>query len=420
MKVILSTGIGRLHLVRSSCYLLASGVDIYVIQGWVPACSDWVLTRIGKLIGHPRLAYGLRQRRPPELDGRIFAYAFPEILHQVLVRLTRFSKSPRDAHWRMARLSWRFFGFRSREALHQAQIFHVRSGAGQGGAIRVAKARGMKVLVDHSIAHPAFMEKHLRSSYERNGQIFCMGPENPFWKLVVQDCLDADVLLVNSDFVKRTFVDAGYDAARIRVACLGVRPDFFGLKNVYDTKERIKKGLPVRLLFTGGFGFRKGGEYVLEAMRILQERKINVELTVVGSYVEAKNLIARYQDDALRVKWIGHVPQDDLKGYLAAADIYVFPSLAEGCASSGMEALAAGLCVVATEESGFPIKDGVDGYLVVAGNAQAIVDKVEKLIENPDEIERMGRAAAKLIRENFTWEHYAAKVKAVYQEMLDA
>ena len=96
----------------------------------------------------------------------------------------------------------------------------------------------------------------------------------------------------------------------------------------------------------------------------------------------------------------------------------VFPSLAEGCASSGMEAMAAGLCVVATYESGLPITDGESGYLVPAKNAQALAERIDWLTQHPSELDRTGRTAARLIREKFTWQQYAANVKNVYEELV--
>jgi len=414
IRVILSTGIGRLHLVQAALWLLRAGVDIRVIQGWLPLLSERWLQRAGRLIRHPGLVYGMRQRRPAELEGRLASCAAAEFLQQILSRLVRGQR----AHWRIARLSWRFFGFLSRRHLHDADIFHVRSGAGQGGAIRVARARGMKVVVDHSIAHPRFMEQALRDEYARYGSMFAMGPDDPFWRLVLQDCEDADVLLVNSDFVKETFVATGYPAEKIRVVYLGVRPDFCGLRAADAARPAGPGAEPFRLLFTGGFGFRKGAAYLLEALRLLVARGRSVHLTVVGAYQEAAPLLASHAGDRLPITLVGHIPQDELKRHLQAADLYVFPSLAEGCASSGMEALAAGLCVVATRESGLPIRDGENGLLVASADAAALAERVAWAIDHPAECARLGAAAAAGIAQHFTWPCYAGKVLDVYREAM--
>ena len=116
------------------------------------------------------------------------------------------------------------------------------------------------------------------------------------------------------------------------------------------------------MLFTGGFGFRKGGYYLLEAIHKIHDRGIKVELYIVGSFADERKILSRY--DADYIHYIGFVPQDELKQYLTDCDMYVFPSLAEGCASSGMEALAAGIPVIATEESGLPLTNGKNGIII--------------------------------------------------------
>ena len=199
---------------------------------------------------------------------------------------------------------------------------------------------------------------------------------------------------------------------KLNVVYLGTRPDFFGLRKPNDSIQ-----VP-RLLFTGSFGFRKGGEYILRALQILNERGNSaMRLDVVGGYKGAKTLIKAYPV-CQSVTFHGQVPQDDLKQYLQNSDIYVFPSLAEGCACSGLEAMAAGLCVIATRESGLPITDGETGFFVPSKNAQAIADKLEWLQAHPGEINRVGANAAHLIATEYTWEKYAEKVEGIYRELV--
>ena len=145
LSIIISTGIGRLHLVQSAIWLSRNGLDVTLIQGWVPALSERSLSWVGHRIGHPRLAYGMRQRCPAELYGRIRSCASAEFLHQFLIRLARIGIGD---YWKSARLTWRYFGWLSSAHLKNASVFHVRSGAGQGGAIRAAKSMGMHVVVD--------------------------------------------------------------------------------------------------------------------------------------------------------------------------------------------------------------------------------------------------------------------------------
>ena len=258
------------------------------------------------------------------------------------------------------------------------------------------------------------MEKHLRSEYEKHGATFDLGTSSPFWLMIDKDCREADIVMVNSFFVRDTFLDAGYAPGKLRVVYQGTREDFFSLRTAepyYNGKHSL------RILFTGSFGFRKGGEYILAALKELRNRGIDFTMDVVGSYAGSEGIRQKYDAETLPITFHGPVPQDDLKQFLLRADVYLFPSLAEGCASSGLEAMAAGLCTVATHESGLPITDNETGYLVPSKDSAAIVSRIEWLIAHPEAIERTGRAAAKLIATDYTWAKYAENVKKIYEEM---
>lgn len=444
MKVILSTGHGRLHLVQSATWLRKAGVDVTLLTGWIPKRPDGWLVKLASKIVRRDLSPGMKKRQVPELKGHVITCAFAEMVDQILRIIGRIFKLDMR---KISVLGWKIFGRRSAMKLkhhsptptcHSHLIFHVRSGAGHGGAIETARKLGMKIVVDHSIAHPAYMERELKSEYEKRGVRFDLGISSPFWQMIDEDCKWADKILVNSFFVRDTFVAEGHDPKKIEVAYLGVRPDFFGLRQKKWESEVGVGARKFKLLFTGGFGFRKGGEYILEALKIVNEKRPgSFTMDFVGSYekkiVEAfeQDLNIAYTDKkessslplqlttpTSPITFHGPVPQDDLKSYLASSDIYVFPSLAEGCASSGMEAMAAGMCVVATHESGFPITDGENGYLVPTKNAQAIAERILWLMDHSEEIDRVGANAAKLIRENYTWEKYAEKVRALYEELV--
>ena len=413
MKVILTLGYGRLHLVQSAQRLADLGVKVRLVIGWIPKNVDGFLVRLASRLQGRNLAMGMKKRlvaHHPNIEVRQMPLveAFDASVRLVL----------RRCHCSMTKwsvLAWRLWGFFSRRFITKdAQVFHARSGAGQGGAIAKAKRLGLKVLVDHSIAHPAFMEAHLRPEFERYGVPFDIGISSPFWQLVDKDCREADVVMVNSFFVRDTFVEAGYAPEKIRVVYQGTREDFFGLRTELPPYDG---GRPLRILFTGGFGFRKGGEYILAALKELKARGVAFEMDVVGSYGGAESIRAQYGADAMPIRFHGPVPQDDLKEFLQKADVYLFPSLAEGCASSGLEAMAAGLCVVATHESGLPIADGETGYLVPSKDSAAIVDRLAWLVAHPNAVDQTGRAAARLIASDYTWSAYAANVKKIYEDL---
>lgn len=408
MKTIVSVGLGRLHLIQTAQRLADAGVCVRLICGWVPKRADsWLVKMASRIVGRD-LSAGMRKRlvNAPGLQiGTCFcAEAFAQIVRRI-------SKRARWVGRLLGGADWPLFGFQSRMYIRDADVFHVRSGAGQGGAIAQARRKGMKILVDHSCLHPAACLRNLEADYGRWGRRIPIRPsERGVWACVEQDCKDADLIMVNADHIKKSFVEQGYDPDKIRVNYLGVREDFWSLKTCYR-----KEGC-FTVLFTGNFQILKGAEYILESLRILVEQGADVKYEIVGEVVIPDELKIRYE--GLPITYHGAIPQDDLKRFLSESDLYLFPSLADGCASSGMEALAAGLPVVATVTSGLPIKDGVTGMIVPSRDAEAIVSKIKWAMAHPNEVEWMGRTAAKMMQEKYTWPKYAMNVVKIYRELL--
>lgn len=402
ISVIIST-FGPLHLIKSAEFLVPY-VDIRVLQGWIPNNLSKHFIKFASIAVKRDLSKSFSKRTPAILVGRNVSIASPEFFLWFGWRFLPIKKT------KISLISAILFGFLSKKYIKNAEIFHVRSGSGLGGALERAKKNGMKVVVDHSIAHPIFMDKQLRDEFFKNDTDFDLGMDSKFWRGVLADCEQADVLLVNSNFVKDTFIENGYNKDRISVVYLGVRDDFFNLKQSYKIEETIK------ILFTGAFSFRKGAEYILRALIELDKLNFPYQMTVVGSYDEANLLMEKFKPK--NIQFLGHVPQEELKYFLKNSDLYLFPSLCEGCASSGMEAMAAGLPVIATMESGFPIVNNENGLIIPSKNIETIVETVIYLSNNNDMREKLGTAASKTISDNFTWPKYASKVHEIYESLL--
>jgi glycosyltransferase involved in cell wall biosynthesis len=396
MRILLSTGHGDLHFVDAAKALRDAGCSITIIQNWSPSpVMGRFFLFLGKLLNKPHL---IRKRAVREYGISVLTCNGSRL---VLALCAFCGKCGLISKSCAKKWGWVLYGWLSRRLIKryayqnrgEKWFFVVRSGAGQGGAIRLAKTLGARVIVDHSLAHPDFMEKVLASEW---------GSSDPFWKMVLHDCEEADLLLVNSEFVRETFLSAGYPPEKIKVVYLGVQVG----KGVQQRPARKR----TELLFTGVFGRRKGADLLLDMMGALHERGVDAHLQVVGDcdteYREALEAGVK----AGLIDYQSFIPHEQLAAYLLNADIYVFPSRAEGCACSGMEAMAAGLCVVTTRESGLPITHGVDGFLVPSGDTASLVDKVEWLIGHPAERTQAGLMARKKVQESYTWEQYAKHV----------
>ena len=120
-----------------------------------------------------------------------------------------------------------------------ARLYHYRTGFGHRSA-SAARQKGMATLADHSIAHPGVLA-HL---VENQGRLPAAGEQGPIsltWRDVMDDLRHADRVLVNSDFVKETFVHQGWDPARVDVIYQGLDESFFDLLERTETPEQSKQ-----------------------------------------------------------------------------------------------------------------------------------------------------------------------------------
>jgi len=308
-------------------------------------------------------------------------------------------------------MEFRLAAWGSRIYLKDADVLLVRSGAGQSGAIRRARKNGMAIVTDHSIAHPAFMHEALREEFARFGLPAGYDSRADLWKLVLRDCADADLLLVNSDFVKKTFVEQGYPAAKIRVAYLGVREEFFNIKRDY----RIDG--PVRILFTGNFDIRKGVRLLLEAIRQCRRHGLDVRLALMGNLGNGRSCLE--PGDDVFFSHTPFAPLTEVAAAFAATDLFVFPTFAEGSSRSGMEAAAAGLPIITTENCGLPLHHGKSVFYVPANECDALSEAIARLSSDECLRQTLGRNAMKTITENYTWMRYGRKVAEYLREAVE-
>ena len=406
MRIVISSGAGKLHFVEAVSALKRFGCNPILIMGYVPKKAvNAILDRVGLMVNRKHLTQRLRYRLGEDnlLVSNLRSNGFAEFIVYGFSYLSSKKIIPSRLSEAFA---WSFFGYRSRRFLTQLDVFHVRSGAGQGGAIFKARGLGAKIIVDHSIAHPAYIERVLTAEYSRFGKSVLIKPKDPFWTLVMRDCMQSDLILVNSDFVKSTFLTEGYESNKIKVLYWGVRKEFIGIK-----KTHVKNTI-CRLLFTGSFDLRKGARILVEAIELLKSKKYQVVLYVAGDASEGVELLNKYLGD-LPIVFKGPLLHLELTKLIEFSDIYVFPTLAEGCARSAMEAMAAGLPVITTRACGLP---GVVGthYEIVEPDALDLVDKIIKMNDDIDLRSTVGRAGTDLVDSCYTWNHYAENLAKIY------
>jgi glycosyltransferase involved in cell wall biosynthesis len=404
LKAIIATGFGKLHFHETARVLAAAGLEINFLTGWVPK-NKALVELAGKLLRERNLAARMRARQIEIPGVSVTPVAWAEVAGTLIALIQRTRILPLDLAYGM---EFRIAAWGSRKYLKDADVLLVRSGAGQSGAIRKARSNGLAVVTDHSIAHPEFMHSILRDEFARIGLKAGYNPRADLWKLVLRDCDDADLLLVNSDFVKKTFVEQGYPGEKVRVAYLGVREEFFGLKQDY----RIDR--PVRILFTGNFDIRKGVRLLLEAVRRCRAGGLDVRLQVMGNLGNGTSCL-KSED----TEFFTHTPFAPLEQVAAAfrrSDLFVFPTFAEGSSRSGMEAAAAGLPIITTENCGLPLEHGRSVIYVPVNDAEALAEAIGRVATDLGLRSSLGRNAMNTVTESYTWRHYGEQVTRYLRE----
>ena len=411
---VLVTTLGRSHFIQVATSLVRAGVDVTLFQGWVVKNprKSLLLKIAAKILGRQSLIYGFERRMTPELEGRVIGDFLSEFVSTlIMVTLRRFSIW--FWHWG-CKVCLKMHGFRARKLLFAGHydVFHVRSGFGAGGAIEVARRNSAKILVDHSAGAPQFVVEKVYG--------LRLEPRN-YWYTVMQDCLKADLLMVDCDWVKETFLMYGYPEEKIRVVYMGLDLKFNGLKKWEESQEGIGRSPenPLRVVFTGGFDYHKGSEYFLGAVERLLDSGKSFSFKAIGSYNVTDEQRKRYPRAVSAIEFKGHLPQDEMCRLMLDSQVYLFPSLSEGCAKSAYEALSMGLCVVCTKETGLPMTDGKEGFLIRSRDVDSIVERLLWLVDNPLEMRRAGQAGTELMK-GYTWEAYAENVKKVYGELMGA
>jgi glycosyltransferase involved in cell wall biosynthesis len=409
LKAIIATGFGKLHFHETARALAAAGVEINFLTGWVPRDNQTALVELaGKLLGEKHLAARMAARQIRIPGASVTPVAWVEVAGTFIKLVQRTRVIPLDLAYGM---EFRVAAWGSRKHLKNADVLLVRSGAGQSGAIRRARRNGMAIVTDHSIAHPAFMHLALRDEFARFGMPAGYDPQADLWKLVLRDCADADLLLVNSDFVKKTFVEQGYPASKVRVAYLGVREEFFDLKRDYRVDG------PVRILFTGNFDIRKGVRILLEAIRRCRRSGLDVRLELMGNLGNGASCLEA--SDEQFFTHTAFAPLSQVAAAFAGADLFVFPTFAEGSSRSGMEAAAAGLPIITTENCGLPLEQGKSVFYVPVNDSESLAEAIGRVSSDEDLRRSMGRSAMRTVTENHTWMHYGRQVAEYLKEAVE-
>jgi glycosyltransferase involved in cell wall biosynthesis len=179
----------------------------------------------------------------------------------------------------------------------------------------------------------------------------------------------ADVIHVASDYVHRSFLEAEVPEERLRRHRLEVDPRF-------TPAGALDDGI-FRIVYTGALTVAKGVPVLLDAFERLDDAA--TRLVLVGGW-SSRGMRRHLERSIARDGRISVQPRDPLP-YLRRADVYVHPSWQDGWALAAMEAMACGVPVIVTRDTGMKeqVHEGVNGWIVPTGDADAIFDRLVTL-----------------------------------------
>jgi len=139
-------------------------------------------------------------------------------------------------------------------------------------------------------------------------------------------------------------------------------------------RGRRSNPVPKRILFAGTADLRKGIHYLGMAAKLLAGK--GYEFRVAGNVSEA----VMNHPLMSGLTFLGRVPRAEMTNEFLSADVFVLPTLAEGCASVVHEAVMAGCPVVTTAAAGTMVHDGLGGLLVPERDPEALADTISKVV----------------------------------------
>jgi len=224
---------------------------------------------------------------------------------------------------------------------------------------------GRQMSMRFKLLHHVILPQMLKASCRASDAVFCLNSGEA------------------SYLVQRSWADSD----RIYRVANGVEPECF--------VQRVQRERPRRLLFVGQWLPGKGIRYLTEAFSMVAERR-DIELSCVGTGASPEIVLGAFPEDVRsRVSVQPVVGRTQIYQELSQADVFVFPSLSEGFSCALLEAMAAGLPVIATQVGAANdlLQPDRNAVVVPCADVRALSEGIVRLLEHSLVREQLGAAA---------------------------
>lgn len=290
--------------------------------------------------------------------------------------------------------------------LERCDVFHCLSGFGLASHSVAKEKYGALTICDRGSTHILKQNELLRQEHARWGLPY----RDIDRRIVERELMEYEVcdrIFVPSTFVFDSFVEKGIAREKLVKIPYGVDLSLFHPLPKTDDVFRV--------LYVGALSLRKGLPYLLDAVCGLDLPRFEVWL-IGDVFPEVVPFLKRYTG---RYRYLGVVPRRKLAQYYSQASVFVLPSIEEGLALVQAQAMACGLPVIATPNTGSEdlFTSGIEGYVVPPGDPAAIREKVLHLYEQPMERQAMSEAAMRRVRSIGGWREYCTQIIAAYAQL---
>lgn len=272
----------------------------------------------------------------------------------------------------------------------QYSLFTIRS-------IR-RKYKNSKIILEVFAAHPIYREQ----IYNRNTNKYSILCEKYLINKINKEISLADIILVPSEHVKESIISQVNDVeSKIIVLPYASNNKFFYPLDIKKDNNEID------LLYVGQISRKKGINYLLDAIEILNKKNNNIfRLRLIGELVDIE--LKDIQNNN-RITYEGVIPNNKLIEYYNKCDIFVFPSLSESCGLVLGEAMSCKKTVITTKNAKWIIKDGYNGIIINENSKEELINAIEKLMDS--ELRENISKNALISSSEYTWSEYFSKLK---------
>lgn len=319
----------------------------------------------------------------------------------------------------MRSAQWGVLGFRP--LFNRLRLaWHIRRALGRReGTVHCARAvpEGLSALFSYLLGGPAYV------CWAHGEELATARSSRELTALTGWVYRRSKAAVANSRNTGRLLEEYGIPASKIHVVYPAVdaerfRPEIDGR----SLRERFATGGDVVVLSVGRLQRRKGHDVAIRAISLLRQELPGIRYIIAGEGEERRHLEALVTECGLEgvVTFAGVVPDDEMPQLYAACDIFLLPNRQddrdiEGFGIVFLEAAATGKPSIGGNSGGVPeaVVDGVTGLLVDGTDAAAVAEAIRRLAISADERTRMGEAARRRVRVEFTWEQAVAQVEGL-------